>query len=178
MLKLQIGSNVWKKAGWINIDIDPSVNPDLVLDVRQGLPYQDNSIDYIFMEHFFEHINQQESQKLLHECYRALKSGGVIRISGPDLQKLAKLYLSGNFELWKSRSGAPGETICDFMNDVFYNWEHRYIPDPDQLTYMLRKANFKRISRCEFRISDFEELKNLEIREQSQNEDSVVEGIK
>ena len=80
MLKLQIGSNVWKKAGWINIDIDPSVNPDLVLDVRQGLPYQDNSIDYIFMEHFFEHINQQESQKLLHECYRALKSGGVIRI--------------------------------------------------------------------------------------------------
>ena len=161
MLKVQLGSNVWKLEGWVNVDIDGTVNPDIVLDVRRGLPWGDNEVDYIFMEHFFEHINQNEGQNLLHECYRVMKPGGGIRISGPDLQKIARLYLSGDVELWRSRSGAPCITICDFMNDVFYNWEHRYIPDPDQLTYMLNKTHFHDVHICNFHESNFEEMKGL-----------------
>ena len=33
MLKVQLGSNVWKLEGWVNVDIDGTVNPDIVLEV-------------------------------------------------------------------------------------------------------------------------------------------------
>jgi len=178
MIKLNIGSNSWKFEGWVNIDIDSSVHPDIALDVRKGLPWSDNQVDFIFMEHFLEHIGRQEQWNLLKECYRVLKPGGGIRITGPDLQKLAKLYLSGDFDLWRSRSTAPADTICDFMNDVFYNWGHCYIPDPDQLKYMLTKTGFKNVSVEKFRESRFDEMRNLDIRSQSFNEDSAVEAEK
>lgn len=178
MLKVNLGSNTWKFDGWVNVDIEREVNPDLVLDVRNGLPWKNEEVDFIFMEHFFEHIGRQDQWNLLRECYRVLKPGGGIRIAGPDLQKLAKLYLSGDFDLWRSRSTAPADTICDFMNDVFYNWGHQYIPDPDQLKHMLLNTGFKNFSIVKFRESRFGEMRDLDIRSQSVNEDSAVEAEK
>jgi predicted SAM-dependent methyltransferase len=104
--------------------------------------------------------------------------GGVLRINGPDLIKIAKLYISGDYEEWRKHTTAPGETICDLMNDVFYNWGHQYIPDPIQLHYMLVKAKFNDTRICEINKSSMPELNNLEIRTMSVDTDSVLEAVK
>jgi predicted SAM-dependent methyltransferase len=177
-VKVNLGCGPWKLDGWINVDIEPSYKPELLHDLRKPLPWGNETVDYIHMEHFFEHIPQTDGLKLLFECYRVMKWGGVIRINGPDLEKLAKLYISRNYNDWRTRTTAPGETICDLMNDVFYNWGHCYIPDSTQLIYILEKVGFRGVRICVFGKSEIQELCNVEIRTMSIPEDTVVEAIK
>jgi predicted SAM-dependent methyltransferase len=48
------------------------------------LPFKDSTIDYIYSEHFFEHLFIDEALSLFKECYRILKWNGVIRTCVPD----------------------------------------------------------------------------------------------
>ncbi|GFE58585.1 methyltransferase domain-containing protein [Geobacter sp. AOG1] len=48
------------------------------------LPFDDNSLDFIYSEHFFEHLFFDEALSLMQECYRVLKPFGVIRTCVPD----------------------------------------------------------------------------------------------
>lgn len=48
------------------------------------LPFEDSSINYIFSEHFFEHLFLDEALSLLKECYRILRPFGVVRVCVPD----------------------------------------------------------------------------------------------
>jgi predicted SAM-dependent methyltransferase len=48
------------------------------------LDFEDNTFDFIYSEHFFEHLFLEEAFELLKECYRILKPNGVIRIIVPD----------------------------------------------------------------------------------------------
>jgi len=48
------------------------------------LPFEDNSLSYIFSEHFVEHLPHTLALELFRECYRALKAGGVLRTAVPD----------------------------------------------------------------------------------------------
>jgi len=48
------------------------------------LPFDDNSIDFIYSEHFFEHLFFDEAFALFRECHRILKPYGVIRTCVPD----------------------------------------------------------------------------------------------
>ncbi|KJG63349.1 hypothetical protein [Photobacterium kishitanii] len=50
-LKLNIGCGKKLKEGWVNIDLKPFA--DLTLDVREPLPFTDNSCSFIYSEHFF-----------------------------------------------------------------------------------------------------------------------------
>ena len=52
------------------------------------LPYNDDSLDFIFSEHFLVHLFLDEAMSLLRECYRVLKPYGVIRtcVSDADLR--------------------------------------------------------------------------------------------
>ena len=40
--------------GWVNIDIEPGA--DLIIDVRKGWPLDDCSVNFIYSEHFLEHL--------------------------------------------------------------------------------------------------------------------------
>lgn len=93
MKKINIGCNVWKIPGFINTDIDPSVNPDEVIDAL-NMPYEDNSIDEIYAGHFLEHLNWDEGQEFLKKCFDILVPGGKISIVVPDFSMMVKTYLA------------------------------------------------------------------------------------
>jgi predicted SAM-dependent methyltransferase len=113
-MKLNIGCGPYKDAGVINIDKNPVWEPDLVLDVRKGLPYEDNSVDGIKAWHFIEHLDKDEIVGFLAECYRVLKQKGKLDLLFPigvtyDLDH--KSYLSKySFEL-----------ICRGGKDDYYH---------------------------------------------------------
>lgn len=91
---LNIGCGSTYHKDWINIDIqsrDPNVDE---VDIRKGLPYKDGSIFAIFCSHVLEHLTPDEAINLLHECFRVLSPGGVIRILVPDLERTVKEYMS------------------------------------------------------------------------------------
>jgi predicted SAM-dependent methyltransferase len=48
------------------------------------LPFDDDSFDFVFSEHFFEHLFLDEAIALLSECRRVLRPQGVLRTAVPD----------------------------------------------------------------------------------------------
>jgi len=62
------------------------------LNLCKPLPYGDNSVTAIFSSHVFEHLFMDEVEKLIGECHRVLKPGGVCRVVVPDLEKIISLY--------------------------------------------------------------------------------------
>ena len=53
-------------------------------DVTKGLPFEDNSVEYIFSSHFIEHLHYPQAVEYLRESFRVLKPGGIIRTICPD----------------------------------------------------------------------------------------------
>lgn len=55
---------------------------DVVADVSQPLPFEENSVDTIIQRHILEHL--MDTMSVLKECYRLLKSGGLLIIAVPN----------------------------------------------------------------------------------------------
>ena len=78
---------------WCNIDLvshDPNV---LEHDLTQGIPFDDGSYDAVYHSHVLEHLEPAEAKKMLTECCRVLRPGGVLRVAVPDLEQITRLYL-------------------------------------------------------------------------------------
>lgn len=56
MTKLHIGCGRYHLEGWVNIDIREIKGVDVICDITQGLPFEEESVDLIFSEHVFEHF--------------------------------------------------------------------------------------------------------------------------
>lgn len=100
-LKLHIGCGTNYFEDWTNIDNNSDNNIqrlDLNWDLRNPLPYEENSVDFIFNEHFLEHLTVLEGLKALMDFKRILKPDGIMRIAIPDLADCIKLYNNDN---WK-----------------------------------------------------------------------------
>lgn len=62
------------------------------LNLCKPLPYEDNTLEAIFSSHVFEHLFLDEVKRLIIECHRVLKKGGICRVVVPDLEKIMLLY--------------------------------------------------------------------------------------
>lgn len=81
----------------LNIGAGETVIPGFVaIDRKLGteafpLKYPDNSVEEIRCSHMLEHLSYQDVDVALKEWYRVLKPGGRLRVSVPDVKKVAKL---------------------------------------------------------------------------------------
>ena len=104
-IKLNVGCGPNKKQSWVNIDLFPDT--DLSLDMREPIPFRDNSVNIIYSEHFFEHLDYPDpAKRFLMDCYRILKPGGTFSIGVPDPQWALEAYVGpddkGYFALAKT----------------------------------------------------------------------------
>ena len=81
----------------IRVDIDPTVKPDVVADVR-WLPFDDCFADQINASHCLEHISFRETVTTLKEWVRTLKIGGKLCIIVPNLKWAARNIMNGTAE--------------------------------------------------------------------------------
>ncbi|MHB8360883.1 MAG: glycosyltransferase [Thermoplasmataceae archaeon] len=97
MTKLNLGCGEKPITGFINIDVRSVPGVDLVCDVFNKLPFDDNSVETIVSNHILEHINYNRTSKVLEEWYRVLDFGGEIRIRVPNLAYLGVRIAIKNF---------------------------------------------------------------------------------
>jgi GT2 family glycosyltransferase len=76
-LVLNLGCGYRKVEGAVNIDNRAEVKPDLLLNITDGLPYPDNSVDQVCAFDFIEHLERKDVLKLMDEVYRVLKPDGI-----------------------------------------------------------------------------------------------------
>ena len=83
-------------------------------DLRRPLPFASASADCIYGSHVLEHLYDDEARRLLGECHRVLRPGGVIRLVVPDLFSLAQRYVAA---VSGPRPTPNGRAPADQLND-------------------------------------------------------------
>ena len=175
-INLNIGCGDVYYKNWINIDID-SPKADLVHDLRKPLPFKDNSVSFIYNEHFIEHLTLKEGLSTFKDFYRVLKPNGVLRIATPDLNNVIFRY----FYQWKKQNWIKKygydwiRTRGEMINMAFHEWEHKYLYNFEDLKLRLKETGFKSIKKEKLGKSKFKILRNLETRPESK---LIVEATK
>jgi SAM-dependent methyltransferase len=110
MTLANIGCGSVFHPAWVNLDVSP---PDPAVrrwDARIGLPFSDGTVEACYASHVLEHLSKVEASRLLAECRRVLRPGGVIRIVVPDLEGIARHYL----RLLDAADGGSVEAVADY----------------------------------------------------------------
>jgi predicted SAM-dependent methyltransferase len=146
--------------------------PDVMqMDATERFPFADNTFEYVFTEHMIEHVPHLKGMRMLHECYRVLRHGGVIRVITPDLATIIGLYARDQrpdqreYLQWFSRAflldgGAPNAVLA--INAMFRLWGHQFLYDETTLTNSMTEAGFRGVQRHNLGESSHLELQNLE----------------
>lgn len=83
-LLLDIGCGNNKQPDHTGIDISPDCGADVIHDVRiTPWPFEDNSVEGIFCNHFFEHLTGEERMRFMNEAFRVMKVGAELKINVP-----------------------------------------------------------------------------------------------
>lgn len=177
---LHIGAGHNQIPNWFNTDYLARPNIHF-LNTNIAFPFPSNSLDFVFSEHHIEHIHYKDAKKMLAEIFRVLKKDGVFRVCTPDLTKYLTSYFQEDalkneaikhvMDEWirpgfynaKNYSPAPGqENISFFINDIFLNYEHKFIYDNKTLIALLREVGFSKIYETEATKSSISQLDNIE----------------
>ncbi len=80
-------------SSWTNINFVSTGEGVIAHDLKQGIPFTDNSFDVVYNSHVLEHFPKVEAVTFIRECYRVLRPQGILRIVVPDLEQIARMYL-------------------------------------------------------------------------------------
>lgn len=154
-LNLGSGPRGLDSPAWINIDGFKDENVHYLCDISRSIPFGNNVFDGIFCEHVLEHFTASDGEKLLGECIRILKKGGVIRIIVPNAKTFLKAYFDDPAKLIEYKRPASGYAM-EAVNSWFYQrFEHQCIYDSSYLTGVLKKVGFDAVRECAFMEAGF-----------------------
>ena len=125
-IKLNLGCDRFKLTGFINIDINPEVDPNICMNLKDIKKYFENSsTDFIIANHVLEHLSLEEATNLLKDCFDILKPFRSLLVVVPDYMKCYNLSI----ELAERVIIAGGA--------------HQILFDTDRLSSMLSKSGFR-----------------------------------
>lgn len=104
-IRINLGCGTQKIPGFLNVDSQESVKPDLIGDIAFGLPLDSGKTDEIYMIHCIEHVPYNLHPTVLREIWRLLKPGGLFFVSYPEFEKCVNHFLrnTGNqWEFWRA----------------------------------------------------------------------------
>lgn len=125
--------SIYLKGEWCNTDLaklsdgqgNESQSGEIVMvndewyymehDVATAFPFDDEVFDWIYSEHFIEHITPRQATFWLKEARRMLKPGGVVRISTPNMRK----YMDINYETPALFFREHHSRLIDLLQETF-----------------------------------------------------------
>jgi len=166
-----------------------------VHDIRKGLPYNNNSLLYVYSSHCFEHLFLDQAMKFLRECFRVLKPGGILRLAVPDLESYCHQYMEavrtnsqtgqGEFpadafvrRLLMVREAAPRGLVDRWFKPVLGKHTiHCWAYDAQSLRARFLEVGFTNVKRCSYLESAIPDIEFLDMAEKA-SESLYVEGTK
>jgi predicted SAM-dependent methyltransferase len=91
---LNIGCGNRFHPDFINMDIVSNHPAVVAHNILKGIPFKDNSLGLVYHSHVLEHFDKIKGEWFVRECFRVIEGNGFIRIAVPDLEKIARKYLS------------------------------------------------------------------------------------
>jgi predicted SAM-dependent methyltransferase len=184
--KVLLGAGDTTLDGWLATDI--AWNAPMYLDATGTWPFPGGSVSHIYGDHMVEYATLPGTRALLGEALRVLRPGGKLRLSSPDVERIARIYLDGPEEIRRQcmdeNRGAGYEVHypVDLLRNTFVEAGHQdgYLFDFAALSREFEEAGFVNVARHESGESDDPELRGLERRATSSAalRELIVQGEK
>ena len=152
-IRLHVAAGGIVIPGWLNTDVKSSA--PLYLDAIEPFAIASNSVEYVFCEHFIEHLTYQQGIQFFKEVARILSPTGVFRISTTSLEDLCREYcaksqIADRLVLRNESYGYQfGRTHSAILNKAFYADKHNHIYDHATLVQTLQDVGFSEIVRTQ-----------------------------
>lgn len=145
-----------KTLGFTNKSTDSFIESICKYKIQRAsairLPIESNSVDIVYSSHMIEHMGQKELIQFLHEAYRILKVGGIIRLSTPNFTQKVNEYISNKDadSFMKStllgRDAYRGSLKHRVSLFFFGDRSHLWLYDVQSLSKRLSEANFTEVT--------------------------------
>jgi len=152
-IHLHLGCGTKYLPGFVNIEGNLLRKCDMWLDLRNGLPFRNDTVSSIYTSHVLEHFYPDELQRLLRECHRVLRLGGGLRIVVPDMGRAARAYLFGQQSFFTDFPRRHNSIGGKLSNVLFCEGGHRQGFDFSYLEELLREAGFSEVWELEAQAS-------------------------
>jgi predicted SAM-dependent methyltransferase len=196
-LLVNLGSGPHAQDGWQNLDKSPSMtlsraklirsalhrvgligtsnlvdwSPAIIrADLRRRLPYEDGQVTAIYSSHALEHLYFADAQRLLTDCFRVLRKGGVLRLALPDFHDIAISVLAAEaqsgLELHARLNAYPLERPRGRrrLQSLLSASHHRWQPTRQLVETMLLTAGFETVQFPTFQDGQLPDLTDIETR--------------
>lgn len=186
--KLNVGVSLHNSTeGFLNIGLDFDTEFGKIIqkgnlrilrhDVTKKIPLPDNTVEFIYASHIVEHLSIEDFYFFINDCYRLLKTDGILRIVCPDLKKWVLAYINRDedffknyYEILKSNYKKPWSKVdyhfvnlpADFFMSSFYNWNHKWGFDMESILLHLKLCGFTQVLNTEYRKSLFFDIEKIE----------------
>ncbi len=140
---------------WWNVDIRSFKGVDTVMDVTKEWPFKD--IEFVYGEHFLEHLPLDGAVNFLISSGNSLKRGGKIRLTTPNVEWVVRnQYPTGD----NSYEAKIDGTFT--INRAFHGWGHQFLYSQEFLQNLLEQLGYENIKFFDYGISDTPGLSYLE----------------
>jgi len=127
VLKLNLGCHHFKLPGFVNVDIDPQVQPDMVLDLKELTnKFTPDSVDFINAGHVLEHMSYADALKLVNDCFQILKPCSTLLVIVPNYE------IASQVTSWK-----------DAEKIILAGGDHKQIFNDDKLNHLFTESSFR-----------------------------------
>jgi len=201
-LRVNLGSGTTAPSGWLNMDRSPGLllrkipflraflrnagvlrgpQADVMWppnvrrhDVRKGLPFPAESVEVIYSSHMVEHLPRDDAVRLVKECRRVLRHGGILRIAVPDLRGCAERYVASDAsdaaDEFMRAIGTGLETTprgWSRLIEATSGARHRWMYDAASLQAICQECGFRNVSERRYREGRCPDLASVEHRPDS-----------
>jgi SAM-dependent methyltransferase len=140
-------------------------------DIRIGLPVPESSCVAVYCSHTLEHLALDDAKRAIRNTFKLLRSGGTFRFVLPDLEALARAYLSSTEHhaasdfMASSYLGMKSRPVglAGLARQWLGNSSHLWMWDYKGIVPELEAAGFREVRRAQFgdwadaRFQDVEE---------------------
>ena len=155
---LHMGCGPIRHKGYLNCDLRGG---EYCVDASQHFPILTSSIDFVYSEHFIEHLRFDTGLFFLEESFRVLKKNGRIRILTPDLSMLIKIADDNNHSIanmhkehllskYPSKYSLKRGNIWNHKDDIINSfigedWGHLYLWSAPHLAKAMKSVGFSKV---------------------------------
>ncbi|WP_162009991.1 methyltransferase domain-containing protein [Paenibacillus xylanilyticus] len=127
LVKVDLGCGQRKSRGYLGLDRFQLPGVDIVADLNNGIPLEDNSVDIMLCSHSLEHFD--DIYFIMEEIYRVSKHNSLIYVLAPyhmETVNFANFYHKQVFNESTFRFFAPPDSTTSIELKDYYN-PHAFI---------------------------------------------------
>lgn len=89
---INLGCGAHFHKDWVNVDFSVTGKNVIAHNLNCGIPFPNDTFDVVYHSHVLEHFSKKNADFFIKECYRVLKTNGILRVVIPDLEQIVLEY--------------------------------------------------------------------------------------